>query len=81
MLECKVQERTEALETANEELQTALENVNTLEGLLPICASCKKIRDEQGNWHQVDVYIRQHSEVRFSHGLCPECYRKYEKDI
>ncbi|MBN2105371.1 histidine kinase [bacterium] len=81
MLEKKVQERTEALETANEELQTALENVNTLEGLLPICASCKRIRDENGDWHQVDVYIRQHSDVRFSHGLCPECYQKYEKEL
>jgi hypothetical protein len=81
MLERRVQERTEALEEANEELQTALENVKTLEGLLPMCASCKKIRDDSGNWHHVDVYIHEHSEVRFSHGLCPECYKNYVKDI
>lgn len=47
-----------------------------LGGLLPICASCKKIRDDQGYWQQVEVYIRQHSEAEFSHGLCPDCKHK-----
>ena len=74
ILERKVQERTEAL-------QTALDDVNTLEGLLPMCAACKKIRDDDGTWHQVDVYIRKHSDVKFSHGLCPECYKEYEKQL
>jgi CheY-like chemotaxis protein len=55
------------------ELQTALAKVKTLSGLLPICASCKKIRDDEGYWHRVEVYIRDHTEAEFTHGLCPEC--------
>jgi AmiR/NasT family two-component response regulator len=64
------------LRRLNAELQAALAKVKVLSGLLPICASCKKIRDDQGYWHQVEVYIRDHSEVEFSHGLCPSCARK-----
>ena len=56
-----------------EELQNALEKVNLLSGFLPICASCKKIRDDKGYWNQIESYIRDHSEVEFSHGICPEC--------
>ena len=56
-----------------EELQDALEKVNLLSGFLPICASCKKIRDDKGYWNQIESYIRDHSEVEFSHGICPEC--------
>lgn len=59
-----------------EELQKALNKVKTLRGLLPICASCKKIRDDQGYWQGVDDYIRQHSLVEFSHGICPACAKK-----
>jgi hypothetical protein len=55
------------------ELKFALENVKELKGLIPICASCKKIRDDGGYWHQVEEYIREHSDVEFSHGLCQEC--------
>lgn len=55
------------------ELQDALKKTKTLSGLLPICASCKKIRDDAGYWHQVEVYIRDHAEVDFSHGFCPDC--------
>ncbi len=58
------------------ELQTALENVKKLSGLLPICSSCKKIRDDAGYWNQIEVYIRDHSEAEFSHGICPECASK-----
>ena len=47
-----------------------------LEGVLPICASCKKIRDEKNCWHQIEVYVRDRSEAEFSHGLCPECAKK-----
>lgn len=64
------------LEARNRELQEALEKVKTLRGLLPICASCKKIRDDQGYWQQVEVYVREHSEAEFSHGLCPDCIKK-----
>ena len=61
------------LRRLNVELQAALVQVRTLSGLLPICAACKKIRDDAGYWHQVDVYIRDHSGARFSHGICPDC--------
>lgn len=64
------------LQARNQELQEALDKVKTLRGLLPICSSCKKIRDDQGYWHQLEAYIRDHSEADFSHGLCPECARR-----
>jgi PAS domain S-box-containing protein len=57
------------------ELEIALANVRTLRGLVPICASCKKIRDDDGYWQQVEVYIRDHADVDFSHGLCPDCLK------
>jgi tetratricopeptide (TPR) repeat protein len=57
----------------NVELQAALEQVKQLSGLLPICGSCKKIRDDSGYWHEVELYIRAHSEADFSHGICPDC--------
>lgn len=63
------------------ELQAALARVKTLSGLLPICASCKKIRDDAGYWQQVEVYIRDHADVEFSHGLCPECAKKLYPDF
>lgn len=58
------------------ELREALANVKTLKGLIPICAACKKVRDDQGYWNQLESYIRQHSEAEFSHGLCPDCMRR-----
>ena len=66
------------------ELQVALAQVKLLNGLLPICADCKMIRDERGRWWQMEVYISEHSEARFSHGCCPACFKKqypqsYEK--
>ncbi len=57
------------------ELADALARVKLLGGLLPICANCKKIRDDQGYWTQIEAYIRDHSEAEFSHGICPECAR------
>jgi PAS domain S-box-containing protein len=59
-----------------EELQQTLARVNLLSGMLPICANCKKIRDDQGYWKQVESYIATHSEATFTHGLCPECVTK-----
>jgi len=59
-----------------EDLQEAVAEVKTLSGLLPICASCKKIRDDKGYWTQIESYIRDHSEAEFSHGICPECAKK-----
>jgi DNA-binding response OmpR family regulator len=56
------------------ELQSALSRVNHLQGLLPICSYCKKVRDDQNYWQQVDSYISKHADVEFSHGICPACY-------
>ncbi|MEK6287336.1 MAG: response regulator [Acidobacteriota bacterium] len=56
------------------ELELALSRVKQLQGLLPICSYCKKVRDDQNYWQQVDSYITKHSEVEFSHGICPDCY-------
>jgi PAS domain S-box-containing protein len=58
------------------DLHGALDQVATLRGLLPICSSCKKIRDEHGRWVQLEAYIQQHSEARFTHDLCPDCARE-----
>jgi PleD family two-component response regulator len=55
------------------ELQEALAKVKTLSGLLPICSSCKKIRDDKGYWNQIETYIRERSEADFTHGICPKC--------
>jgi hypothetical protein len=54
----------------------AVANVKVLSGMLPICASCKKVRDDKGYWNQIETYIRQHSDTQISHGLCPDCVRK-----
>lgn len=59
-----------------EELQDALSQVKLLSGYLPICASCKKIRDDKGYWNQIESYIHDHSEAEFSHGICPDCAKK-----
>lgn len=64
-----------------DELRAASEKVKILSGLIPICAWCKKIRDDQGYWQQVETYITQHSEASFTHGICPECKREMDKDI
>jgi AmiR/NasT family two-component response regulator len=64
------------LQRLNQDLQEALDNIKTLRGLLPICASCKKIRDDQGYWTQIETYIHRHSEADFSHSICPECAKK-----
>ncbi len=63
------------------ELQDALSKVKLLSGIIPICASCKKIRDDQGYWNQLECYIRENSEAEFSHGICPDCYEKEMAEI
>lgn len=94
-LERRVKERTAALEESNvrlhdeisrrkaliQELQTALGDIKTLSGLLPICSSCKKIRDDSGYWNQIEVFIRDHSDAEFSHGICPECIQQLYPDL
>lgn len=66
----------EKREKALQEREKALEDVRILRGLLPICASCKRIRDDQGYWTQLEGYIKTHSEADFTHGICPECARE-----
>ncbi|MGV8120997.1 MAG: response regulator [Candidatus Xenobiia bacterium LiM19] len=62
------------------DLKEALAEVKTLSNLLPICTYCKKIRDDKGYWQSLEKYFFEHSEMRFSHGLCPECIEKYYPD-
>ncbi|MCK5255958.1 MAG: hypothetical protein KAQ81_08055, partial [Deltaproteobacteria bacterium] len=69
MLEQKVKERTA-------ELEKRIKEVKVLSGFLPICASCKKIRDDRGYWNQIESYISTHSDAEFTHGICPECTKK-----
>jgi DNA-binding NtrC family response regulator len=57
-------------------LQDALAKVKVLSGFLPICARCKKIRDDRGYWHSVEVYVREHSEAEFTHSICPDCIKE-----
>jgi DNA-binding NtrC family response regulator len=63
------------------ELRDALATVKRLSGLLPICSSCKKIRDDQGYWRQVEEYLHDHSEADFTHGICPECMHRLYPDV
>jgi hypothetical protein len=63
------------------ELQTALTEAKTLSGLLPICASCKKIRDDSGYWNHLEAYFESHSDASFTHGICPDCARKLYPDL
>ena len=63
------------------QLQDALANIKRLSGMLPICASCKKIRDDRGYWNQIESYIREHSEAEFTHGLCPACAQKQYAEL
>jgi hypothetical protein len=72
-----------ALKQAEEErerlirgLQNALANIKTLHGLLPICFSCKQIRDDKGYWNQIDTYVRDHTNAEFTHSICPACAQK-----
>jgi hypothetical protein len=63
------------------ELRAASEKVKILSGLIPMCAWCKKIRDDQGYWQQVETYITRHSEASFTHGICPDCKKELDKAI
>ncbi len=75
--EIEDRKRTEAeKEQLIDQLQKAMQEVKVLSGFLPICASCKKIRDDTGYWRQIEEYISRHSNALFSHGICPECTQK-----
>ncbi len=62
-------------------LQDALDNIKVLHGIIPICASCKKIRDDKGYWNQIESYIKEHSEADFTHGICPDCAKKLYPEL
>ncbi|QWV93795.1 response regulator [Geomonas oryzisoli] len=77
----ELRSQKETLQRRNQELQAALSRVKELSGLLPICMTCKKIRDDQGYWNQLESYISEHSEVLFSHSYCPDCAEVVMKDF
>jgi hypothetical protein len=69
------------LSRVNAELQKTLDEIKTLRGIIPICAYCKKIRDDKGAWDAVEYYVSKHSYAQFSHGACPECFKKEMEKI
>ncbi len=71
----------EQLKATNEELQDALKEIKTLHGIIPICSYCKKIRDDKGAWDIIEAYICDHSDAQFSHGVCPDCYKKAMEEM
>jgi len=72
----EIKQAEEQREKIIAELQEALDKIKTLKGLIPICACCKKIRDDQGYWNSVESYIKDHADVEFTHGICPDCMKK-----
>ena len=78
-----ITDRKKAKNTLRQEkdkLQDAITKIKQLSGLLPVCASCKKIRDDKGYWNQIESYIKDHSDADFSHSICPECAKKHQRD-
>ncbi len=76
----EIRQNEEERERLIEQLKKALNEINTLRGILPICSSCKKIRDDTGYWNQIEYYISIHSDAEFSHGICPDCAEKLYPD-
>lgn len=71
----------ESRERLIRELQSSLNKIKTLQGLLPICAWCKKVRTDEGYWMQIEAYVAEHTQAEFTHGICPECYEKMKKEM
>ena len=65
----------------HEELAESMEEIRALRGLLPICASCKNMRDDEGYWHEVESFLRQHADVEFSHSICPDCVQRLYPEL
>jgi DNA-binding response OmpR family regulator len=76
-----MKEQRDLLVRQKKELEAALARVKQLEGIIPICMYCKKIRDDQQSWHQLEAYISNHSEALFSHGMCPDCVEEQIKSL
>ena len=79
-LNAQLTETKNSLESTNKELENALSEVKKLQGIIPICSHCKKIRDDQGAWQALEGYFRERSDAQFSHGICPDCMGKYYPD-
>jgi len=73
---CRVRISEKALLLKNQELEKALSDIKQLSGIVPICASCKKIRNDSGYWQKIEVYIKEHTQAKLSHGICPGCEKK-----
>lgn len=80
-LEDELRQSRSELRTANQDLEKALKEVRQLSGLLPICSNCKKIRDSEDYWHLVEEYISSHSEVQFTHSICPDCMKELYPEV
>lgn len=76
-----LKEREHRLALANRKLEESLANVKVLEGLLPVCAACKKVRDDKGYWNQIDHYLIEHVDARITHSICPECAKRLYGDF
>ncbi|MCH7744663.1 MAG: hypothetical protein IIC84_01145 [Chloroflexi bacterium] len=81
LFEQALMEHSRELDESNRALREALDNVKTLRGLLPICASCKSIRDDMGYWNRLESYIEEHTEAEFTHTLCIKCVRNMYPDV
>ncbi|MBI9085842.1 MAG: response regulator [Desulfobacterales bacterium] len=77
----RIEDKNARLQEVNEALQRALDEIKTLRGIIPICAHCKKIRDDKGYWEQIETYIHQHSDAEFSHSICRECAKVHYPDF
>ena len=77
----KIRKLQQDLEEKNRRLEKAMNEIKKLEGIIPICSICKKIRDDKGYWSQLEAYFEEHSEAKFSHSLCQECAKKYYPDF
>lgn len=77
----EVRELNVMLASQKNELEKALSEIKQLRGILPICAECKKIRDDKGYWHQVELYVREHTDAQFSHSICPDCKQKLYPEL
>ncbi len=77
----KITEEYENERRIKEALEVSLKEIKLLQGILPICAWCKRIRDDKGYWSQVEAYITEHSDARFSHSICPDCANKMYSEI
>lgn len=77
LAERELYKRAQKLEQTNTELHKTVESLRTLQGIIPICSSCKRIRDDEGSWNQLESYFKKHSDTQFSHGMCPTCMEKF----